>query len=52
MYCFAIIPLVQFTSDRTKMGEFTNRGWVTALAWLTAAVVIALNVLLLVLILR
>jgi manganese transport protein len=49
---FAIIPLVQFTSNREKMGEFTNRRWVTALAWFTAAVVIALNVLLLVLILR
>jgi manganese transport protein len=49
---FAIIPLVQFTSDRSKMGEFTNRPWVTALAWVTGAAVIALNGLLLYLILR
>ncbi|MGA7783793.1 MAG: Nramp family divalent metal transporter [Candidatus Acidiferrales bacterium] len=49
---FAIIPLVQFTSDRSKMGEFTNRRWVTALAWVTAAGVIALNGLLLYLIFR
>ncbi len=49
---FAIIPLIHFTSDRKKMGEFANRPWVTAVAWVTAAVVIALNVLLLVLILR
>jgi manganese transport protein len=49
---FAIIPLVQFTADRTKMGEFVNRKWITALAWFVAAAVIALNMLLLVLILR
>jgi manganese transport protein len=49
---FAIIPLVQFTSDRSKMGEFTNRRWVTVLAWVTAAAVIALNGLLLYLIFR
>src|SRR3984885_1034228 len=49
---FAIIPLVQFTADRTKMGEFVNRKWITALAWFVAATVIALNMLLLVLILR
>jgi manganese transport protein len=44
---FAIIPLVQFTSDRSKMGEFTNRRWVSVLAWVTAAAIIALNGLLL-----
>ncbi len=49
---FAIIPLVKFTSDRSKMGEFTNRRWVTALAWVTGAGVIALNGLLLFLIFR
>jgi manganese transport protein len=49
---FAIVPLVQFTADRTKMGEFVNRKWITALAWFVAASVIALNMLLLVLILR
>jgi manganese transport protein len=49
---FAIVPLVQFTADRTKMGEFVNRKWITALAWFVAAAVIALNMLLLVLILR
>jgi manganese transport protein len=49
---FAIIPLVKFTSDRAKMGEFANRSWITASAWMVAAAVIALNGLLLVLILR
>jgi manganese transport protein len=49
---FAVVPLVQFTSERAKMGEFANRRWVAALAWVTAAVIIALNALLLVLIFR
>jgi manganese transport protein len=49
---FAIVPLVQYTADRTKMGAFVNRKWITALAWFVAATVIALNMLLLVLILR
>jgi manganese transport protein len=40
---FAIVPLVQFTADRGKMGPFVNPVWVTLLAWLTAAVVIYLN---------
>ncbi|MGH9594625.1 MAG: Nramp family divalent metal transporter, partial [Bryobacteraceae bacterium] len=49
---FAIVPLVQFTGDRSKMGEFANKRWVAALAWLTAVAVIGLNVLLLGLIFR
>ena len=49
---FAIVPLVQFTADRAKMGEFVNRKWITILARFVAAAVIALNMLLLVLILR
>jgi manganese transport protein len=49
---FAIIPLVQFTSDRNQMGEFVNRRWVTVVAWAVAGVVIALNGLLLLLMFR
>ncbi len=41
---FAVIPLVKFTSQRAKMGEFTNPRWVSALAWLVAAIIVALNV--------
>ncbi|MCX6908869.1 MAG: Nramp family divalent metal transporter [Verrucomicrobia bacterium] len=41
---FAVIPLVKFTSERAKMGEFTNPRWVSALAWLVAAIIVALNV--------
>jgi manganese transport protein len=49
---FAIVPLVQFTGDRAKMGVFANRRWVSVAAWIIAAAVITLNLLLLVLILR
>jgi manganese transport protein len=45
---FAIIPLVQFTSERRIMGEFANAMWVKALAWLTAAIVVGLNIKLLI----
>jgi manganese transport protein len=41
---FAIIPLIHFTSDRARMGSFANRGWVLALAWASAAIVVVLNV--------
>jgi len=40
---FAVIPLVMFTSDRRKMGEFANPTWLKALAWITAAVILVLN---------
>lgn len=41
---FAIVPLVMFTADRSKMGELVAPRWVTVLAALTAAIIIALNV--------
>jgi manganese transport protein len=40
---FAVIPLVQFTSDRRKMGAFVSSRWIGALAWLIAGVIICLN---------
>ncbi len=40
---FAIIPLVQSTSDRRQMGEFTTQGWLKALAWSCAGLVLILN---------
>ncbi|MBB4659464.1 Nramp family divalent metal transporter [Parvularcula dongshanensis] len=45
---FAVIPLVQFTSDRAKMGAFANPRWLQGLAWLVAAVIVVLNLKLLV----
>jgi manganese transport protein len=45
---FAVVPLVMFTGDRKKMGEFVNARWLQALAWFTAALIAGLNVWLLV----
>ncbi len=41
---FAVIPLIHFTSDRERMGTFANKLWVRVLAWLTAAIIIVLNI--------
>ncbi|MDZ4877931.1 MAG: Divalent metal cation transporter MntH [Chroococcidiopsis cubana SAG 39.79] len=41
---FAVIPLVMFTSDRRRMGEFVNPLWLKALAWSVATVIVSLNV--------
>ncbi|MDB4887729.1 MAG: manganese transporter [Gemmatimonadetes bacterium] len=41
---FAVFPLVMFTSDKLKMGEFVNPGWMKVLAYLTASVIATLNV--------
>jgi len=41
---FAIVPLVLFTADRSKMGPLVAPRWVTLLAALTAITVIALNI--------
>jgi len=40
---FAVIPLVQFTSDRVKMGEFVNPAWIKYAAWAVSAIIVALN---------
>ena len=40
---FAVIPLVYFTSDRKKMGVFMNKTWLKVLAWLSALVIVLLN---------
>ncbi|MEQ1886887.1 MAG: Nramp family divalent metal transporter [Bryobacteraceae bacterium] len=40
---FAVIPLIRFTSDRRRMGEFANPSWVRTLAWVTASVIVGLN---------
>ena len=41
---FAIWPLMRFTSDPLKMGEFANAAWLKILGWLTVWLVIVLNV--------
>ncbi len=40
---FAVIPLVLFTGDRKRMGQFVNAPWVKALSWATAVLIAALN---------
>ena len=40
---FAVVPLVMFTSDRMKMGEFVNAPFVKTLAYTVAAVIALLN---------
>ncbi|MBA3441409.1 MAG: Nramp family divalent metal transporter [Pyrinomonadaceae bacterium] len=41
---FAVFPLVMFTSDRLKMGEFVNPLWRKVLAWGIAIVIASLNI--------
>src|SRR5881628_2887368 len=40
---FAVFPLVQFTSDRAKMGEFVNSRWLKALAYSVAVAIACFN---------
>jgi manganese transport protein len=40
---FAVWPLMRFTGERAKMGEFTNPLWIKILGWTTALVIIVLN---------
>jgi manganese transport protein len=40
---FAVVPLVMFTASRAKMGEYVAPRWLTVLAALVAATIIALN---------
>ncbi|MDR7031140.1 manganese transport protein [Rhizobium rosettiformans] len=45
---FAVFPLVMFTADADKMGEMKAPLWLSALAWIIAIVIAALNLKLLV----
>src|ERR1700730_18003047 len=40
---FAVIPLIQFTGNRLKMGEFANSRATSVIAWVVAAAIIFLN---------
>ncbi|HYB93350.1 MAG TPA: Nramp family divalent metal transporter [Vicinamibacterales bacterium] len=40
---FAVIPLVIFTSDATRMGPFVNPRWLIALSWTVAVIIASLN---------
>ena len=41
---FAVWPLMRFTSEKAKMGEFANRLWIRILGWTVAWIIIVLNV--------
>jgi manganese transport protein len=40
---FAVIPLIKFTSDANRMGEFVSKLWVKVLAGIAALIIIGLN---------
>ncbi len=44
---FAVIPLVVFTSDKTKMGKFANSTLMKITAWVVTVIIIGLNIFLL-----
>jgi len=46
---FAVWPLMRFTGEKAKMGEFVNAPWLQAVAWVVAVVIAGLNSWLLVL---
>ncbi len=41
---FAVFPLVMFTSNKVKMGEFANPAWLKGLAYAVALVIAGLNI--------
>jgi manganese transport protein len=41
---FAIVPLIHFVSNRSKMGAFTIRNYTKIIAWIIAFLIIGLNV--------
>lgn len=41
---FAIIPLIHFVSDKSKMGQFVIPSWQKVLSWLAAIIIIGLNI--------
>jgi manganese transport protein len=40
---FAVIPLVQFTSNKVKMGVFVNSRLTSVVAWVVAVAIVAFN---------
>src|SRR5262249_18031915 len=44
---FAVFPLVMFTSDKLKMGEFANPQWMNISGWVLGIAIAALNAFLL-----
>jgi manganese transport protein len=44
---FAVIPLVMFTNDKLKMGEFVNSTWIKVSGWSLGVIIALLNAFLL-----
>jgi manganese transport protein len=40
---FAVWPLMRFTGEKAKMGEFVNPLWIAILGWTTTVIIITLN---------
>ncbi|HEU0208908.1 MAG TPA: Nramp family divalent metal transporter [Candidatus Udaeobacter sp.] len=40
---FAVWPLMRFTDEKAKMGEFSNPCWIRIVGWTATLVIIALN---------
>jgi manganese transport protein len=49
---FAVVPLVLFTSDRRKRGQFANGSLMTLAAWVVAGLIICLNAWMLIMVAR
>ena len=41
---FAVWPLLRFTGEKAKMGEFANPLWIKIVGWTVAMIIISLNV--------
>lgn len=41
---FAVIPLIHFNSDKKLMKEFAIKTWVKILAWVSASIIVYLNI--------
>lgn len=40
---FAVIPLIHFVSDKSKMGEYVIPAWQKVVSWISALIIIGLN---------
>jgi manganese transport protein len=47
MLSFAVVPLIMFTGDKLKMGQFVNPGWMNLFGWVLAGIIMVLNAILL-----
>ncbi len=47
MLSFAVVPLIMFTGDKLKMGQFVNPSWMNVSGWALACVIAVLNAILL-----